>query len=217
MSTCYCGKTTRPPFCDGSHWLSDEEYKSRSEKLQFLKKDYKMKWLDQVVNSIPEHSQHIAQMLKDNMEKDLLTYDQKNGIAYVAALSSGNGELAFEIEMDTLTNNPLRETLKGIVTEMSVRNVMQDYMDMHKPSNYDTKQLIFNVEWFQNPNIQNYFKYSSDPINNIYCYSISICQRSKSNSEYFLLRLKDLLYPSDKLDNILMISSCVSNINKITV
>ena len=33
MSNCTCGKTTRPPLCDGSHWLSDEEYKERTEKL----------------------------------------------------------------------------------------------------------------------------------------------------------------------------------------
>jgi hypothetical protein len=26
MSTCTCGRTFRPPFCDSSHWLSDEEY-----------------------------------------------------------------------------------------------------------------------------------------------------------------------------------------------
>lgn len=36
MSNCTCGKTTRPPFCDGSHWLSDEEYKQRTEKLAQL-------------------------------------------------------------------------------------------------------------------------------------------------------------------------------------
>lgn len=36
MSNCTCGKTTRPPLCDGSHWLSDEEYKQRAERLSQL-------------------------------------------------------------------------------------------------------------------------------------------------------------------------------------
>lgn len=36
MSNCTCGKTSRPPMCDGSHWLSDEEYKERTEKLAKL-------------------------------------------------------------------------------------------------------------------------------------------------------------------------------------
>jgi CDGSH-type Zn-finger protein len=36
MSNCTCGKTTRPPMCDGSHWLSEEEYKERSERLSKL-------------------------------------------------------------------------------------------------------------------------------------------------------------------------------------
>lgn len=36
MSNCTCGKTSRPPLCDGSHWLTDEEYKQRTEKLDNL-------------------------------------------------------------------------------------------------------------------------------------------------------------------------------------
>lgn len=36
MSNCTCGKTTRPPMCDGSHWLSEEEYKERTERLSKL-------------------------------------------------------------------------------------------------------------------------------------------------------------------------------------
>ena len=40
MSNCTCGKTTRPPMCDGSHWLSDEEYQERTVRLNKLfKKD----------------------------------------------------------------------------------------------------------------------------------------------------------------------------------
>ena len=33
MSTCTCGRTFRPPFCDSSHWLSDEEYATLREKV----------------------------------------------------------------------------------------------------------------------------------------------------------------------------------------
>ena len=39
MSNCTCGKTTRPPLCDGSHWLSDEEYAERTQKLASLFKN----------------------------------------------------------------------------------------------------------------------------------------------------------------------------------
>ena len=38
MSQCTCGRTTRPPHCDGSHWLSDEEFVARSKSLEWLKK-----------------------------------------------------------------------------------------------------------------------------------------------------------------------------------
>lgn len=33
MSICTCGRTFRPPFCDSSHWLSDEEYAILKEKV----------------------------------------------------------------------------------------------------------------------------------------------------------------------------------------
>lgn len=36
MSNCTCGRTTRPPLCDGSHWLSDQEYKERTERLESI-------------------------------------------------------------------------------------------------------------------------------------------------------------------------------------
>lgn len=34
MSNCTCGRTTRPPLCDNSHALTDEQYKERCEKLK---------------------------------------------------------------------------------------------------------------------------------------------------------------------------------------
>ena len=33
MSKCTCGRTFRPPFCDSSHWLSQEEYNILKEKV----------------------------------------------------------------------------------------------------------------------------------------------------------------------------------------
>ncbi len=36
MSNCTCGRTTRPPHCDGSHSLTKEQYKERTERLELL-------------------------------------------------------------------------------------------------------------------------------------------------------------------------------------
>jgi CDGSH-type Zn-finger protein len=36
MSTCTCGRTTRPPMCDGSHSLTESQYKERTERLAKL-------------------------------------------------------------------------------------------------------------------------------------------------------------------------------------
>lgn len=38
MSNCTCGRTTRPPLCDGSHSMSEEQYKERTERLAALYK-----------------------------------------------------------------------------------------------------------------------------------------------------------------------------------
>lgn len=40
MSTCTCGRTTRPPFCDGSHSLTPAQYQERTIRLeQIIKKE----------------------------------------------------------------------------------------------------------------------------------------------------------------------------------
>jgi CDGSH-type Zn-finger protein len=36
MSKCTCGRTTRAPLCDGSHALTEAQYKERSERLAKL-------------------------------------------------------------------------------------------------------------------------------------------------------------------------------------
>ena len=36
MSNCTCKRTTRPPFCDGSHSLTDEQYIERTQRLAEL-------------------------------------------------------------------------------------------------------------------------------------------------------------------------------------
>lgn len=36
MSNCTCGRTTRKPMCDGSHSLTEAQYKERTERLAAL-------------------------------------------------------------------------------------------------------------------------------------------------------------------------------------
>jgi CDGSH-type Zn-finger protein len=36
MSNCTCGRTTRPPMCDGSHTLTEAQYQERKERLEKL-------------------------------------------------------------------------------------------------------------------------------------------------------------------------------------
>ena len=36
MSNCTCGRTTRAPLCDGSHALTEQQYKERTQRLAEL-------------------------------------------------------------------------------------------------------------------------------------------------------------------------------------
>lgn len=37
MSTCYCGRTFRPPMCDNTHVLDDEAYAKLREEIDKLR------------------------------------------------------------------------------------------------------------------------------------------------------------------------------------
>lgn len=133
MSNCTCGRTTRPPLCDGSHWLSEEEYQERTEKLKKLfKKETKMKisWVDQVANSIPEHCVDISHDLRKVMNDDTMNETDRHACALVAAICSGNGDLAYEIGMsDELIGKPEREAAKtaaALVTRDAMYSIFDD-------------------------------------------------------------------------------------------
>jgi hypothetical protein len=152
-------------------------------------------WVNQIAESIPDHSKSVANLLIHCMSSTLLDSDTKNNIAFVAAVSSGNAELAFEIEMSSLRNSPLRETLKGIVSEMSIRNKLHNEWDTH------------------------YEKYFNDieHSNYIYCFAIAVAQSCTKNTKYYHDELSRLLWSPDILNLVGVLSATVSSINKITL
>jgi hypothetical protein len=116
MSNCTCGRTTRPPLCDNSHVLTDEQYAERTERLSKIKANIKRNnWVNTVANNLPEHSEYIGHELLQAFEKSPYSEIDTHAIALVAALVSGNGELGFEIGM----NGPLISTHEREVAKLA--------------------------------------------------------------------------------------------------
>lgn len=73
----------------------------------------KTTWVDSVVQSIPEEYQYIADRLQVAMTDSSITELDRHAIALVAAICANNGELAFEICMNSpLFGTPQRELAK---------------------------------------------------------------------------------------------------------
>jgi lipoyl-dependent peroxiredoxin subunit D len=89
-------------------------------------------WVKSVKDSIPDHSKDIKLNVDSVINRSGLDPVDTHAIAYVAALASGNGGLAFEIEM----NSPLflaeaeREAAKSAASLMGMNNVWYPFVEM---------------------------------------------------------------------------------------
>lgn len=98
-------------------------------------------WVEQVKESIPDHSKDIKLNLDSVINRSPLDPVDTHAIAYVAALSAGNGGLAFEIEH----NGPLfsaekeREAAKTAASLMGMNNVWYPFAEMTQDS--DIKKI----------------------------------------------------------------------------
>ena len=84
-------------------------------------------WVESVRDSIPEHSEDIKLNLISVMDNNGLESVDAHAIAYVAAISSGNGGLAFEIEHNSplFSDENAREAAKTACSVMGMYNVFQ--------------------------------------------------------------------------------------------
>lgn len=79
-------------------------------------------WIEQVKNSIPEHAMDIKTNLDIISNQNMIDEVDAHACAFAAAISSGNGDLAFEISM----NLPLAGT-----TERTIAKTATALMGMH--------------------------------------------------------------------------------------
>ena len=88
-------------------------------------------WVDQVKDSIPDHSKDIRLNLDAVINRSPLDAVDTHAVAYVSAISAGNGELAFNIEqLSPLYGTSELEAAKTAVSLMAMNNVWYPYVEM---------------------------------------------------------------------------------------
>lgn len=90
------------------------------------------KWVDIIKDSIPDHSKDIRLNLDAVMNRSPLSVEDTHACALVAALASGNGELAYAIMTSgELDNFPAEmEAAKTAASLMGMNNVWYPFVEM---------------------------------------------------------------------------------------
>jgi alkyl hydroperoxide reductase subunit D len=90
-----------------------------------------MSWVDQVKESIPDHSKDIKLNLDAVMNRSGLDEVDAHACAFAAALAAGNGDLAFEISMNgPLMGTDEREAAKTAASLMGMNNIYYPFVEM---------------------------------------------------------------------------------------
>ena len=90
-----------------------------------------MSWVDQVKESIPDHSKDIKLNLDAVINRSGLDEVDAHACAFAAAIAAGNGDLAFEISMNgPLMGTDEREAAKTAASLMGMNNIYYPFVEM---------------------------------------------------------------------------------------
>lgn len=93
-------------------------------------------WVDKVKESIPDHAKDIKLNLDSVINRSGLDEIDAHACALAAAIASGNGPLAYEIQMDSpLVGTPEREAAKTASALMGMNNVYYPFVEMTDDAN----------------------------------------------------------------------------------
>lgn len=88
-------------------------------------------WVENVKESIPDHAKDIKLNLDSVINRSGLDTIDAHACALAAAIMAGNGELAFEIQMNgPLMGAPEREAAKTAAALMGMNNVYYPFVEM---------------------------------------------------------------------------------------
>ena len=88
-------------------------------------------WVENVKNSVPDHAKDIKLNLDAVMNRSGLDEVDAHACALAAAIAAGNGELAFEIQMNgPVFGTPEREAAMTAAALMGMNNVFYPFIEM---------------------------------------------------------------------------------------
>ena len=90
-----------------------------------------MNWVEQIKASIPDHAKDIKLNLDTVINRSGLDEVDAHACAFAAAISANNGDLAFEISMNSpLMGTDEREAAKTAAALMGMNNVWYPFVEM---------------------------------------------------------------------------------------
>ena len=164
-------------------------------------------WVDSVKLSLPEHAKFLETSLDIAMNQHSLTEIDAHCCALAAAISAGNGELAFEISVNgPLFGTDVREQVTQNVMSISLDRVYAEYIEA------TFKAGVSNPPY-------KLAKLDSEIETNGALYALAAALVLGNSRLSFLLveLLKDNGYTAEQIQDVAHIAMVVSTINKVII
>jgi len=163
-------------------------------------------WVEQVKNSIPEHSEKIKNNLDEAINNSALEEADAHACAFVSAISSGNGELAFEISMNgPLMGSSERELAKKAASFIGMSNVYHFFQELYDATSEDDHFLDVEISDSDKSKFE------------MYALAAGIASKCKHNTEKYLAKVSKQGLTNEQIQSIGKISAVVSSIGKIAL
>ena len=169
-------------------------------------------WIDTVKLSLPEHAADLAENLSVVMTKypDSLSEIDAHACALAAAMASGNGELAFEISMNSpLFGNNIRELVAKAVIYEATNTPHRVFLDAATEEGWQIRNSPLKYE----------SKIKSDDLRQfiMFCLVSTVVNAYSDGIQRHIRELKSKGFTDDKIHAIAQIAFIVASISKVVI
>ena len=164
-------------------------------------------WVESVKLSLPEHAKFLESSLDIAMNQNTLNEIDAHCCALAAAISSGNGELAFEISVNgPLFGNDVREQVTQNVISLSMDRVYAEYIE-----------ATFKAGVSNPPYKLTKLDAEIETSGALYAFAAALVLGNSRLSFLLAELLKDNGYTPEQLQDVANIAMVVSTINKVII
>lgn len=166
-------------------------------------------WVKTLTVSLPDYADELGKNIETVMKDHELDEDVAHACALVAALTDGNGELAFEISMsDVLFGNDLREVAAKAVIFESMNTVFTSYSRA-----ITNEMLVVGSEGFSKTDFEN-FGGSSPEKFFLFCLVSAVVNKSEPSIRNKIRLLQHYGVPQEQVNAAAKIASVIPAISK---